>query len=61
MGNLDMNVGAIRVQYNDSSSGFLRAPRVTIGAVKIPVVRQIVAPFGFFYCRLILRQAKDAR
>ncbi|PYU22962.1 MAG: hypothetical protein DMG30_13260 [Acidobacteria bacterium] len=26
-----------------------------------PVVRQIVAPFGFFYCRLILRQAKDAR
>jgi hypothetical protein len=25
------------------------------------VVRQILAPFGFFYCRLILRQAKDAR
>jgi hypothetical protein len=23
-----------------------------------PVVRQIVAPFGFFYCRLILRQRK---
>jgi len=25
------------------------------------VVRQIVAPFGFFYFRLLLRQAKDAR